>query len=98
MNREEGARGQTGMVTGIVHTISVSGIGAASFEIVATITVNGTDETYAVYSDSEPAIFSAFVSILNASHLSQTKIDLHYENLPGKTPAIYQLDFPSATP
>lgn len=86
-------------VTGIVSSVVVSGYGPNSAEIVVGINGDGADETFAVYSNTEPAVFSGFVSILVASFLNKVKIDLSYGPGPGQapTPAIYQLQCPSAS-
>ena len=100
MSSANRVKGQTEKVTGIVNSVSVAGYGPNSAEIVFSINVDGDNEAYAVYSNTEPAVFSAFVSILTTAYQNKIKIDVSYGPGPGQapTPAIYQLDFPSATP
>ena len=100
MSSEDRVKDQTGTVTGVVNFVSVSGYGPNSAEITVSINVNGVNEAYAVYSNTEPQVFSGFVNILTLSFQNQTKIDLSYGPGPvgAPTPAIYVLRYPSATP
>ena len=100
MNEDKRANDPVQTITGILNSISVSGEGPNSAEIVVSIKVDGDDQAYAVYAypSTEPAVFSSFVSILTAAYLSKTKIDLSHVQGPGPTPQIIQIVCPSAVP
>jgi hypothetical protein len=85
-------------VTGVLQSISVTGMGPNSAEIVVSIETQGTQEAYAVYSypSTEPSVFSSFVSLLTGAYLAKTEIDLYYVPGSGPTPQIIQISCPSS--
>ena len=88
------------VVTGLITSISVSGHDQKSAEIVVVIYVDGSNETYAVYSEPEtgPHLFASFASLLTAAYQTKTVVDLYSLPMAGQPTAtrrIVQLDCPS---